>query len=76
MLVEITGCEIKLYDNPRREKADNDLNVTATLSKIGGFEPILLRTNMGLISEVTDIVKANISNYDPDVVTSKASWHV
>lgn len=70
-----TGCQIDYLPNPRKEKAENDLNVSSTLAKVGGFEPITLDSNLGLMAEVQDIVVANSDRIQPELVYSKANWH-
>jgi UDP-sulfoquinovose synthase len=75
MISQLTGCYINYQPNPRREKVDNDLNVQSTLADIGGFSPIKLMDNLGLLSEIQSVVRANIHHFIPGVVDSKASWH-
>jgi UDP-sulfoquinovose synthase len=75
MISNRTGVKVDYQDNPRREKAENDLNVSTTLAEVGNFTPIRLMDNLGLLSEVQDVVRANIDNFDPMVVKSNASWH-
>jgi UDP-sulfoquinovose synthase len=72
LVAELTGAEIRLMENPRREASSNDLDASnATLLSLG-LRPITL--NDGLLREITDIARVYADRCDWSKVPATARW--
>lgn len=72
IVADLTGAEIRLMDNPRKEAASNDLAVcNATLLRLG-LRPITL--NDGLLREITDIARVYAERCDWSKVPATVRW--
>lgn len=73
LVSELTGTEIRYFDNPRNEKASNELFVdNANLLKLG-LQPTTLKNE--LINEVSQVVKKYEHNINRESIISKSLWH-
>lgn len=66
MISEKTGVEINYQDNPRKERAENDLSVENQGLQSLGFKPTLLKEN--LVDDVLFIAKQFKDNIDVDSI--------
>jgi UDP-sulfoquinovose synthase len=72
IVADLTGAEIRLVDNPRKEASSNDLEVSnATLLNLG-LQPITLRD--GLLQEITDIARVYAHRCDWNKIPATARW--
>jgi UDP-sulfoquinovose synthase len=72
IVAELTGAEIRLVDNPRKEASSNDLDVSnATLLRLG-LQPITLSD--GLLREITDIAHVYAERCDWSRIPATARW--
>lgn len=72
MLKKAYGAEVNFIDNPRKELAENDLEVSnAGLTSLG-FEPICLQ--QGLVDDVQFIANQNTDNFDKSVILNSPKW--
>jgi len=69
---ELYNSEVQYVENPRKELAENDLEVLNDNFLNLGFKPTLLET--GLISDVESIAKSLKENFDPNVVLNSPRW--
>lgn len=72
MVADKTGTQIDFVDNPRKELAENKLDVANEGLRGLGLDPVLLQD--GLVDEVGDVVGRYAANLDPSVIYSKARW--
>jgi UDP-sulfoquinovose synthase len=72
IISEQYGAEIKYYDNPRKELAENDLSVSNEGLRSLGFEPILLTT--ALIDDVKFIAETVRANLNKANVMTSPKW--
>ena len=66
------GAAVSLTDNPRKELAENELEVSNTGLVSLGFKPILL--NEGLVEDVKFIADSTRDNFDPSKVLTSPKW--
>jgi UDP-sulfoquinovose synthase len=72
IVVGLTGAEIRFQENPRKEAAANDLDVSnATLLGLG-LRPITL--SEGLLREITDTARVYAGRCDWDKIPATARW--
>ena len=72
LVSRLTGAEIALVDNPRKEAAANDLQVENRRLLDLGLEPVTLAE--GLLQEVTDIAQKYSDRCDRDKIPARAQW--
>lgn len=72
IISEQYGAEVKYYDNPRKELAENDLSVSNDGLRSLGFEPILLTT--ALIDDVKFIAQSVSANLKKSNVMTSPKW--
>lgn len=72
IIADLTGAEIRLVDNPRKEASANDLAVAnATLLSLG-LQPITL--NDGLLREITNVARRYATRCDWTKIPATAQW--
>lgn len=72
MISDRTGCEIGFQDNPRKEAAENALEVSNQGLRSLGFKPITLGDH--LMDEIQKTVVAYKARLDPAAIDSRARW--
>ncbi|PIB26598.1 NAD-dependent dehydratase [Amylibacter kogurei] len=72
ILADQTGAEVQFVDNPRKELAENELEVANDGLRSLGFEPVLLNTD--LIEDVKFIGNETKHNFDKANVLSSPKW--
>jgi UDP-sulfoquinovose synthase len=72
IVAELTGAEIRLVDNPRKEASSNDLDASNTTLLRLGLQPITLSD--GLLREITDIARIYTARCDWSKVPATARW--
>ncbi|HEV2088525.1 MAG TPA: NAD-dependent epimerase/dehydratase family protein [Cryptosporangiaceae bacterium] len=72
LVSKVTGAEIALVDNPRKEAAENDLMVENRRLLDLGLEPVTLEE--GLLQEVTDIAQKYSDRCDRDKIPARSQW--
>ncbi len=72
LVSRLTGAEISLVDNPRKEAAENDLQVENRRLLDLGLEPVTLEE--GLLQEVTDIAQKYSDRCDRDKIPARSQW--
>ncbi len=73
LVSQLTGAEIKLYDNPRKEADSNRLHAENKCFLDLGFKPTYLNDN--LISEIEDIAKKYKDNCIKEKIISTSFWN-
>ena len=68
----MTGCEIRYYNNPRNEDAQNDLLFINKGFKSLGWNPILLQD--ALLTEINNIAKKYKFRCDKDKIICTSVW--
>jgi UDP-sulfoquinovose synthase len=68
-----TGCGIKNLENPRKEDAENELDVSNKKFKTAGLNPILLE--QGLLDEVVTIASKYQHRCDKTKVLPSSFWN-
>ena len=72
LVADLTGAEIRCVENPRKEAAANDLDVSnATLLRLG-LQPITLSN--GLLRKISDIARVYAGRCDWNKIPATASW--
>jgi UDP-sulfoquinovose synthase len=71
-IVQLTGAEVRYYQNPRNEDLKNDLKFINEGFKSLGWEPIYLHD--GLMSEITDIAMRYKSRCDTQKIICTSVW--
>ncbi len=72
IVADQTGAEVRFLENPRKEAASNDLDVSnATLLRFG-LQPITLSD--GLLREITDIARVYAGRCDRSKIPATARW--
>jgi UDP-sulfoquinovose synthase len=69
---ELTGAEIRYYDNPRNEDAENELEFENEGFKNLGWDPILLED--GLMREVKNIAEKYKERCNMDSIICTSTW--
>lgn len=73
MISEITGAEVALLPNPRKEAVENELNVTSDRFLGLGLNPTTL--SEGLLEEVRDIAKRYADRADTTKIIARSVWN-
>ncbi len=69
---DMTGAEIRYYENPRKEAAENNLRVATRNFRDLGWDPILLED--GLLEEVMNIAKKYRGRVDTSKIIATSTW--
>ncbi|HZV06532.1 MAG TPA: NAD-dependent epimerase/dehydratase family protein [Gemmataceae bacterium] len=72
IVAELTGAEIRQVDNPRKEAASNDLDVSNETLLNLGLAPITLSD--GLLREITDIARVYADRCDWSKIPATSRW--
>jgi Nucleoside-diphosphate-sugar epimerases len=72
LVAEVTGAEVALVDNPRKEAAENTLQVSNRGFRSLGLNPILLRDQ--LLAETLEVVETYKHRANFDAVPATALW--
>lgn len=72
LVADVTGAEVSLVDNPRKEAAENDLTVSNATFVALGLRPILLRD--ALLDETIEIARKYVQRHNPDAIAATALW--
>ena len=72
LISSITGAEIRYYNNPRKEDAENNLRIQNKKFVELGLEPITL--NNGLLEEVIKIARRYKNRCDKSKIISDSRW--
>jgi UDP-sulfoquinovose synthase len=73
MISSLTGVEIALLPNPRKEAAENELNVTRERFLGLGLNPTTL--SEGLLEEVRDVGKRYADRADLTKIVARSVWN-
>jgi UDP-sulfoquinovose synthase len=72
IVARLTGTEIDLLENPRKEAAENTLLAENRHLRDLGLTPITLESD--LLREVTDIAQRYVARCDRDKIPSRSRW--
>jgi UDP-sulfoquinovose synthase len=72
MIAKITGVEVALLPNPRKEAVENELNVTRDRFLGLGLDPTTL--SEGLLDEVRDVAKRYADRADTTKIIARSVW--
>ena len=72
LVSELTGAEVRYYENPRKEDAENTLNVCNETFLALGLNPITL--SEGLLAEVVDIARKYEYRCDRSKIICTSTW--
>lgn len=73
LVSEKTGCDIRFLANPRKEDAENDLEVSNKKFQLLGLKPMTL--DMGLLDEVVNIAGKYQDRCDKTKVLPSSFWN-
>jgi UDP-sulfoquinovose synthase len=72
LISKMTGVEVANLPNPRREAAENELNVSRDQFLALGLNPTTL--NEGLLEEIRDIAKRYADRADVSKIVARSVW--
>jgi UDP-sulfoquinovose synthase len=72
LVSEMTGAEIRFYDNPRNEDPENKLEIDNRQFMQLGLDPVTL--DEGLLTEVYDIARKYSHNCDRSKIICTSTW--
>lgn len=72
LVARLTGAEIDLVGNPRKESSHNELSVANNQLLDLGLDPIMLKDD--LLTEVTQIAQRYIHRCDTDKIPCRSLW--
>lgn len=72
LVADLTGAQIAMVDNPRKEAAENDLVVCNDSFLKLGLNPTTLRE--GLMAETVEIAQKYLHRFDVDAVPCVSTW--
>jgi len=72
LVAEISGAELAMVDNPRKEAAENDLKVSNKTFLDLGLKPTTLE--QGLLTETVEIAKAYVDRVRLESVACTSTW--
>ena len=73
LISKLTGVEVANLPNPRKEAAENDLNVSRDKFVALGLNPTLL--SEGLLEESRDIANKYASRADVTKIVARSVWN-
>jgi UDP-sulfoquinovose synthase len=73
LISKLTGVEVANLPNPRKEAAENDLNVSREKFQALGLNPTFL--SEGLLEEVQEITKKYASRADTTKIIARSVWN-
>ena len=73
LISEKTGCKVKNIENPRKEDAANELQVSNKKFRLAGLDPTTLE--QGLLDEVVDIAGKYQARCDKSKVMPSSFWN-
>lgn len=73
LISDKTGCGIRNLENPRKEDAENELEVSNKKFRLAGLNPITLEE--GLLDEVVNIASKYQSRCDKTKVLPSSFWN-
>lgn len=72
LVAEISGADVEMVDNPRKEAAENDLKVSNKTFIDLGLKPTTLE--QGLLTETVEIAKAYVDRVRIESVACTSTW--
>ena len=72
LVAQISGAEVEMVDNPRKEAAENDLKVSNKTFIDLGLKPTTLE--QGLLTETVEIAKAYVDRVRLESVACTSTW--
>ncbi len=72
LVSEVTGARVEYRPNPRKEAAENDLEVSNATFRALGLDPITLHE--GLLQETLEISTRFADRVDPDHIPARTAW--
>ena len=73
LISQKTGCEVRNLENPRKEDAENELDVSNKKFRLAGLNPITLE--QGLLDEVVNIASKYQGRCDKTKVLPSSFWN-
>jgi UDP-sulfoquinovose synthase len=74
LVAKMTGVAIEYVDNPRKEAATNELDVSNDNLRKLGLNPILLAGHEGLLTEIKDIAEQYADRIDVSKIPATSQW--